>query len=50
MSVAIDNTVTAQLNKNAYDSQFDVEMTADLDDDTLGPAKMCIITCLITGI
>lgn len=49
MSVAIEATATAQFNKDAYDAEFDLVPTVESDDE-LGPAKMCFITCLITGL
>ena len=43
MSVAIDTRTNETLDKAAYDAEFDMNaLDADTDDDSLGPARMCL--------
>lgn len=53
MSVAIDINMGGQFDKRLYDAEFDVEsysITDETEEEQLGPAQMCWITCLVTGL
>lgn len=45
MSVAIDSSVEAQIRKDVYDAEFEAD-----ESEYLGPAEMCWLTCLLTGV
>lgn len=50
MSVAINNSATAQFSKNSYDAEFDVGalIPDSNEEDEDAPAKMCALTCTVS--
>ncbi|WP_423746804.1 hypothetical protein V5735_21990 (plasmid) [Haladaptatus sp. SPP-AMP-3] len=50
MSIVIDNPVAAQLNKDVYDSEFEMDALVPEyeDEEDLGPAKLCLLTCTVS--
>lgn len=50
MSVAIDNSVDAQFNKEAYDSEFSIDalIPESKDGDVSEPVELCAITCTLS--
>lgn len=48
MSVALNTNPDERFEKATYDAEFDVNIEAKKEDDSLGPARFCIASWITT--